>query len=111
MGGGVTVGATGAVARTSAGRSGSMGTQTLLTLEQFDQLPIVEGVRYELGEGELATMTEPMPRHNVVRDNIAAVLRDFVRPRKVGRVLLRPVTSFHLKLCAVPTSRLLRPSA
>jgi Uma2 family endonuclease len=63
-----------------------MGTQTLLSLEQFDQLPIVEGVRYELDEGELATMTEPMPRHNLVRDNIAAVLRDFVQPRKLGRV-------------------------
>jgi Uma2 family endonuclease len=63
-----------------------MGTQTLLTLEQFDQLPIVEGVRYELDEGELATMTEPMPRHNVVRDNVAAALRDFIRPLKLGRV-------------------------
>lgn len=63
-----------------------MGTQTVLTLEQFDQLPVVEGVLYELDEGELATMTEPMPRHNLVRDNIAAVLRDFIHPRKLGRV-------------------------
>jgi hypothetical protein len=30
-----------------------MGTQTLLTLEQFDHLPIVEGVLYELDEGRL----------------------------------------------------------
>jgi len=39
-----------------------MGVQTLLTLEQFDQLPVVESVRCELDGGELATMTEPMPQ-------------------------------------------------
>ena len=63
-----------------------MGTQTLLTLEQFDQLTPTEGVRHELDEGELITVTEPMPRHNLVRDNIVAVLRDFVQARKLGRV-------------------------
>ncbi len=63
-----------------------MGTKTLLTLEEFDQLPVVEGVLYELDEGELATMTEPMPRHNFARDNIADFLRVFAHPRKLGRV-------------------------
>jgi Uma2 family endonuclease len=63
-----------------------MGTQTLLTLEQFDQLPVVEGVLYELDEGEAITMTEPMPRHNFARDNIADFLRAFAHPRKLGRV-------------------------
>jgi Uma2 family endonuclease len=65
-----------------------MATQTLLTLEQFDQLPVVEGVLYELDEGEVVTMTEPMPRHNLVRDNIAAFLWDFAHPRNLGRVFL-----------------------
>ena len=65
-----------------------MATQTLLTLEQFDQLPIVEGVLYELDEGELATMMEPMPRHNLTRDNIARFLWDFTYPRQLGRVFL-----------------------
>ncbi len=65
-----------------------MATKTLLTIEQFDQLPIREGIRYELNEGEVVTMTEPMPRHNWVRDNVAAVLRDFVHPRNLGRVFL-----------------------
>jgi Uma2 family endonuclease len=65
-----------------------MSTQTLLTLEQFDQLPVVEGVLYELDEGEVVTMTEPMPRHNLVRDNIAAFLWDFAHPRNLGRVFL-----------------------
>jgi len=48
-----------------------MGTKTLLTLEQFDQLPEEEGVRYELDEGELIVMPTARPRHNLVRDNIA----------------------------------------
>jgi Uma2 family endonuclease len=63
-----------------------MATKTLLTIEQFDALPVKEGVLYELNEGELVTVTEPMPRHNWVRDNVAAALRDFAHPRNLGRV-------------------------
>ena len=65
-----------------------MATKTLLTIEQFDQLPVKEGVLYELNGGELVAVTEPMPRHNWVRDNIAAALRDFAHPRNFGRVFL-----------------------
>ena len=65
-----------------------MATKTLLTIEQFDELPVKEGILYELNEGGLVTMTEPMPRHNWVRDNIAAALRDFTHPRHLGRVFL-----------------------
>lgn len=69
-------------------RSGNdiMATKTLLTVEQFDQLPSKEGVQYELDEGELVTVTEPMPRHNLVRDNIARLLGNYVNERKLGRV-------------------------
>ena len=63
-----------------------MGTKTLLTIAQFDQLPEKEGILYELDEGEVVTMTEPMPRHNFMRDNVADALREFVKPRKLGRV-------------------------
>jgi Uma2 family endonuclease len=65
-----------------------MGTQTLLTLEQFDQLPVIDGVRYELSQGDLITVTEPMPGHNLVRDNIADYLRAFAHPRSLGRVFI-----------------------
>ena len=65
-----------------------MATKTLLTIEQFDQLPMREGVLYELNEGEVVTMTEPRPRHNLVRDNIAAALRDFTHPRHLGTIFL-----------------------
>jgi Uma2 family endonuclease len=65
-----------------------MATKTLLTIEQFDQLPITEGILYELNEGELVTVTEPMPRHNWVRDNVARLAGNFVEERKLGRVFL-----------------------
>jgi Uma2 family endonuclease len=65
-----------------------MATKTLVTIEQFDQLPVQEGVLYELNEGEVVTLTERMPRHNLVRDNIAALLWDFAHPRNLGRVFL-----------------------
>ncbi|MGD0124957.1 MAG: Uma2 family endonuclease [Terriglobia bacterium] len=65
-----------------------MATETLLTMAQFDGLPVKEGNLYELNEGGLVTMTEPLPRHNWVRDNIAAALRDFAHPRHFGRVFV-----------------------
>jgi Uma2 family endonuclease len=65
-----------------------MATETLLTIQQFDELPIKEGVLYEMNKGELVTMTEPMPRHNRVRDRIARRLGNFVEEKKLGEVFL-----------------------
>ena len=65
-----------------------MATKTGLTIEQFDQLPDIEGILYELNEGEIVTMTTPMPRHNLVRDNVARLLGNFVEARKLGRVFV-----------------------
>ena len=62
-----------------------MATKTLLTIEQFNQLPITEGILYELNEGKLVTVTERMPRHNWVRDNVASLTGDFVEGKKLGR--------------------------
>ena len=79
-----------------------MATQTLLTLEQFDQLAVVEGVLYELDEGEVVTMTAPMPRHNLVRDNIAAFLRDFAHTRNLGRVFLETAYQLSPETVRIP---------
>ena len=65
-----------------------MATETLLTIQQFDELPIKEGVLYEMNQGELVTMTEPMPGHNRVRDRIARLLGNFVEEKKLGEVFL-----------------------
>jgi Uma2 family endonuclease len=63
-----------------------MPTKTLLTIEQFDQLPEKEGVLYELNDGEVVTMTVPIPRHNRVRDRIARLMAIFVEEHKLGEV-------------------------
>jgi Uma2 family endonuclease len=65
-----------------------MATKTLLTIEQFDDLTVKEGVLYELSEGELVTVTEPMPRHNWVRDAVARLMGNFVEERKLGKIFL-----------------------
>ena len=90
-----------------------MATKSLLTIEQFDQLPIREGILYELNEGEVVTVTEAVPRHNWVRDNIAAALRDFAHPRRLGRVFvetgyqLTPETVRIPDVSFVPADRML----
>jgi Uma2 family endonuclease len=63
-----------------------MGTQALLTLEQFDQLPIVEGVGFELDEGVVVTIPERTPRRNLVGSNIGTLLWDFAHPKGFGHV-------------------------
>ena len=72
-----------------------MTTRTLMTIEQYDALPEKEGVKYELNEGELATVS-PSPRlvHNRVRDEIGFRLREHVRSRRLGEVTME--TDFKL---------------
>jgi Uma2 family endonuclease len=72
-----------------------MATRTLITSDQYDALPEKEGVKYELNEGELVTVS-PSPRlvHNRVRDEIGFRLREFVRSRKLGEVTME--TDFKL---------------
>ena len=72
-----------------------MTTRTLMTIEQYDALPEKEGVKYELNEGELATVS-PSPRlvHNRVRDEIGFRLREFARSRQLGEVTME--TDFKL---------------
>lgn len=65
-----------------------MATKTLLTIEQFNQLESREGIQHELDDGELVTMTEPMPRHNIVRDKLGRLLANFADERKLGTVLI-----------------------
>jgi len=72
-----------------------MPTRTLITIDQYDALPEKEGVKYELNEGELITVS-PSPRlvHNRVRDEIGFRLREHVRSRKLGEVTME--TDFKL---------------
>jgi Uma2 family endonuclease len=65
-----------------------MATKTQLTIEQFEQLPEEEGKNFELDEGELKVMSPAMPRHDLVKANVTVELGQFVRERRVGRVVV-----------------------
>jgi len=71
-----------------------MGTKTLLTFEQFDQLPAEEGKLFELDEGELRIISTGRPRHNRVRDELAYRLRRVVKEGRLGEIFVE--TEFHL---------------
>jgi Uma2 family endonuclease len=70
-----------------------MATKTLLTVEQFEQLPD-DGMRHELDEGELVTMPSPFGQHGQIQGEIYSILRNFVRPRLQGLVFVE--TGFRL---------------
>ena len=70
-----------------------MATKTLLTVEQFEQLPD-DGMRHELDEGELITMPSPFGQHGQIQLRVGFILMSFVHPRSLG--LLFVETGFRL---------------
>lgn len=58
-----------------------MGAKTLLTLEQFEQLPEVEGISYELDEGELIEVPTAILLHNLLRDKLARLIANYLNGR------------------------------
>jgi len=65
-----------------------MATKTLMTLEEFERLPSDAGVVYELDEGELVSMTFPMPKHARVQRALLVELDAFLKRSPLGEVLL-----------------------
>jgi Uma2 family endonuclease len=70
-----------------------MASKTLLTLEQFEQLPD-DGMRHELDEGELVSMPPTAIDHGEIQLEVGSLLKKFVRSRKLGIVLVE--TGFRL---------------
>jgi len=72
-----------------------MATRTLMSIEQYDAVPEREGVKYELNEAELVTVS-PSSRllHNRVRDAIGFRLWEYVHSRGLGEVTME--TDFQL---------------
>jgi Uma2 family endonuclease len=64
-----------------------MGTKTLLSLEEFERLSQDDGVLYELDEGELVTMTFPMPRHARIQRTMLVELGAFLKHNPVGEIM------------------------
>ena len=63
-----------------------MSTKTLLTVQDYAALEEPSGVRYELSNGELIVSPSASYLHNEIRDYFNALLRSFVKPRKLGYV-------------------------
>jgi Uma2 family endonuclease len=66
---------------------GIVATKTLLTVEQFDQLPEEEHDRYELDHGELVEVSSGNYQHNQIRGRLEASLRVFLAKRQIGEVV------------------------
>ena len=64
-----------------------MASNKLLTVEQFDQLPAEEALRYELDKGELVAVSGPSYQHNYIRDTIVWLLRSFLSGKQLGEVI------------------------
>jgi Uma2 family endonuclease len=64
-------------------------TRVKLTYADYAALPD-DGRRYELHEGELSVTPAPGTRHQLVIGNLYALLREHVRGRELGQVLLSP---------------------
>lgn len=64
-----------------------MATTTRLSFAEFLRLPENESVTYELDEGELLMEPSPALRHNLVRQQIAVKLIEFVKVHELGLVV------------------------
>jgi Uma2 family endonuclease len=63
-----------------------MSVKTLLTAEDFLQMPDVPGKRFELVRGELVEMSAATAKHGDIAALIYEVVRAFVRLHGLGRV-------------------------
>jgi len=84
-----------------------MSTATLLTLEQFEQLPEQDGVRYKLRDGELITTANAKAGHEQTKSLILCALVPYVVQHPIGRVYAE--ASFALspsRVCAPDVSLL-----
>lgn len=81
-----------------------MGAKTLLTLEEFLALP-EDGNKYELNQGELVVMPMASAEHGLILSNIAYILFDGIRGKRLGRVF--PEMAY--ALCREPELSLRQP--
>src|ERR1039457_6356159 len=63
-----------------------MSTKTLLTADELERMPDDDSVQTELDEGELITMPPTALDHGYYENEIGAILREFVKRHRLGRV-------------------------
>ncbi|MBI4012940.1 MAG: Uma2 family endonuclease [Candidatus Rokubacteria bacterium] len=64
--------------------------RVVLTYKEYEALP-ADGRRYEIHEGELSVTPAPSPRHQRILGNLNEILRQHVKTRGIGEVLLSPI--------------------
>jgi Uma2 family endonuclease len=69
-----------------------MATHTLMTTAQFDALPVEEGRRWELLDGELIEMSSATLRHNLMQMRLGAAMHNWLVANDRGAVA--PTTEF-----------------
>lgn len=60
------------------------------TYEDYLQTPD-DGQRYELIDGEIVVSPSPSYRHQYLAFELASLLRDFIRPRRLGKIVMAPM--------------------
>ncbi len=67
-----------------------MTAKAFLTYADYAALPD-DGKRYEILDGELFVTPSPSPQHQIILENLVNVLGDYVRRRRLGKVLFAPL--------------------
>jgi len=92
-----------------------MSATTLLTVEQFEQLPQEDGVRYELKDGELVQESVPMAnakfRHENTKAEILAHLVPFVVQHRLGKIYAETAFALSESLVCSPDMAFLTAEA
>jgi Uma2 family endonuclease len=89
-----------------------MSTATLMTVEQFEQLPQDDAVRYELKDGELVEMANAKFGHERTKAKIARILVAYILQHPTGDIYSE--TAFSLsesRVCAPDVAFLTTESA
>jgi Uma2 family endonuclease len=79
-----------------------MSSTTLLTLEQFEQFPKEDGIRYELDNGELVAMGHNTAGHELVKSNILSVLIAWLLNHPIGKILPESAFAIGPALVRIP---------
>ncbi len=89
-----------------------MATQTLLTAEQFLELPEEEGIIRELDEGRLVEMAPPNLTHGIMVSRVSTLLTRHVEKKGAGFwVVSGPGFQLATEILRIPDAFLIRKSA
>ena len=79
-----------------------MSSTTLLTVEQFEHMPLEEGVRYELKNGELIPMAMAKFGHEITKSVVARCLYGYTLQQPIGWVFSETVFALSPTRVCIP---------